>query len=79
MVRAQLIEPGEGSKYLWDKIKILEVIRNTSSYKFPSVLSVARESIEPELPAGECMLILEYYNPNRKDLWKIVQVLVPQI
>ena len=79
MVRAQLIEPGEGSKYLWDKIKILEVIRNTSSYKFPSVLSVARESIDPPLPDEECILILEYYNPNRKDLWEIVQVLVPQI
>jgi hypothetical protein len=72
VLRVKLISSGEGSKYLWDKVEVLEVLKNNSGSSFGKNLSVAHYSWKPGIPMGTCSIYLERYNPKRKDLWKLL-------
>ena len=72
VLRVKLLSSGEGSKYLWDKVEVLQVFRNKSGYAFRKNLSVAHYSWKPGIPEGTCTIYLERYNPKRNDLWKLL-------
>lgn len=72
VLRVKLLSSGEGSKYLWDKVEVLQVIKNKSGRAFKRTLSVAHYSWKPGIPEGICTIYLERYNPQRNDLWKLL-------
>lgn len=72
VLRVRLISPGEGSKYLWDRVEVLKVLKNKSGYAFGKQLAVAHYSWKRGIPEGTCTIYLERYNPGRKDQWKLL-------
>lgn len=72
VLRVRLISPGEGSKYLWDKVMVIDVIKNDSSYKFGNILNVAHYSWESGIPHGECTIYLVPYNKKDNYLWSLL-------
>jgi hypothetical protein len=72
VLRVKLLSSGEGSKYLWDKVEVLQVVKNKSRYVFGKNLSVAHYSGKPGIPGGTCTIYLERYNPKRNNLWKLL-------
>ncbi len=72
VLRTRLISPGNGSKYLWDTVRVLGVIKNHSSYKFSNTLKVAHHSWESGVPQGECTIYLVPYNKKDCHLWSLL-------
>jgi hypothetical protein len=72
VLRVRLISQGEGSKYLWDRVEVVKVLKNKSHYAFGKHLAVAHYSWKPGIPHGTCTIYLERYNTRRKDLWKLL-------
>jgi len=72
VLRVKCAEIGYGSKYHWQKVEILKVIKNESNYNFKDTLSVAHYGWEEDIPLGVSTIYLEKYNPSREDLWKLV-------
>jgi hypothetical protein len=72
VMRVKRLSPGEGSKYWWYRVQVLEVLKNQSTEKFTGALSVAAYSGKDGVPEGESTLYLERYNKNAKGLWKLV-------
>jgi hypothetical protein len=72
VLRVRLLAAGEGSKYLWDRVEVLRVLKNKSRHSFGQHLSVAHYSWQPGVPVGTCTIYLERYDPRRNDVWKLV-------
>lgn len=72
VLRARLITEGEGSKYLWAQVELVAVTKNDSKHIFARRFRVAHYSTEPGIPHGVATLYLERYNPERDDLWKLL-------
>jgi hypothetical protein len=72
VLRVRLISQGEGSKYLWDRVEVVKVLKNKARYAFGKHLAVAHYSWKPGIPDGTCTIYLERYNTRRKDLWKLL-------
>ncbi|UCC94763.1 MAG: hypothetical protein JSW40_08120, partial [Candidatus Omnitrophota bacterium] len=72
VLRVRCRDGGVGSKYIWQKVKILEVLKNEGNYNFKSTLAVAHYSWKDGIPIGISTIYLEKYNPSRVDLWKLV-------
>jgi len=72
VLRVKLLSSGEGSKYRWDKVEVLQVFKNKSGYAFRRNLSVAHYSWKPGIPEGTCTIYLERYNPKRNNWWKLI-------
>ena len=72
VLRVKLLSSNGGSKYLWDEVEVLEVVKNKSGNTFRKNLSVAHYSWKPGIPEGTCTIYLERYNPKRNDLWKLL-------
>src|SRR5258705_6746415 len=72
VLRVKLLSSGEGSKYLWDKVEVLQVVKNKSGYAFGKNLSVAHYSWKPGIAEGTCTIYLERYSPKRNSLWKLL-------
>jgi hypothetical protein len=47
VLRVRFVSSGEGSKYLWDKVEVLKVLKNKSGYAFRKNLLVAHYSWKP--------------------------------
>jgi hypothetical protein len=71
VLRVKRLGPGEGSKYLWYPVEVLEVLKNRSGKVFTNTLSVAAYSWKAGVPEGESTVYLERYNTNR-GIWKLV-------
>jgi len=72
VLRVKRLTPGEGSKYLWYRVKVLQVLKNQSNETFTNTLSVAAYSWKDGVPEGESTLYLERYNKTDKGLWKLL-------
>jgi hypothetical protein len=72
VLRAVPAAPGEGSKYLWPKVRIVELYKNDSQRDLPAELAVAHYSWEPGIPEGESTLYLEPYNDTPNHPWKLL-------
>ena len=73
VLRVQLIADEGGSKYSWDKVKLLEVLKNTSGYEFPPEFEIAHYTAEPGVPKGESTVYLERYNDTDIHRWKLFE------
>ena len=71
VLRVRRLGGGEGSKYLWWDVEVLQILKNQSPDNFTGRLSVATESDKGGVPAGESTLYLERYNKIDKTLWKL--------
>jgi hypothetical protein len=71
VLRVKRLGPGEGSKYLWYPVEVLQVLKNQSGEVFTNTLSVAAYSWKAGVPEGESTVYLERYNTNR-GIWKLV-------
>jgi hypothetical protein len=59
IVLAELIDPGDGNKYLYPIIRINKVIKNDLGYSFPDTLKVAHYNWKNGVPKGkECLIYL---------------------
>lgn len=72
VLRVKLIKAEGGDKYSWDKVEVLHVIKNESSFEFPKQLEVAHYSWEPGIPAGESTVYLEPYAADSDNRWKLL-------
>ena len=71
VLRVKRLGPGEGSKYLWYPVEVLQVLKNQSGEVLTNKLSVAAYSWRAGVPEGESTVYLERYNTNR-GIWKLV-------
>ena len=72
VLRVKLVRLGECNKYCWPEVEILKVLQNKSGFSFKKRLAVAHYSWELGVPEGESTIYLERYNPDRNDLWKLL-------
>jgi hypothetical protein len=72
VLRVKFVSLNGGSKYDWDEVEVLKVLKNKSGYTFGKTLSVAHYSWNPGIPEGTCTIYLQRYNPERNDLWKLL-------
>jgi hypothetical protein len=72
VLRVKLIKYEGCDKYCWPEVEILKVMQNKSGFSFEGRLKVAHYSWEPDIPEGESTIYLERYNPERNDLWKLL-------
>ena len=72
VLRVHLLQHEGGDKWGWDKVKLVGVIKNTSSYHFPGEFQLAHYSAEPGVPDGDSTVYLEQYNPANHDVWKLL-------
>ena len=72
VLRVQRLSIGSGSKYLWVPVRVVAVIKNESTFKFPSQLNIAHYSWKSGLPDGECTVYLVRYNDADESLWKLL-------
>jgi hypothetical protein len=71
-LRVKLVRLEGCDKYCWTEVEILKVLQNKSGFSFRNRLAVAHYSWEPGIPEGESTIYLERYNPERIDLWKLL-------
>lgn len=78
VVIAELIHSGDnGDKFLWDTVRILEVLYNKTTSHFQKEIEVAYYSTEAGLPKNvQCILYLEPYpmgsEYNDEDGWMLL-------
>ena len=72
VLRVRLLKREGGDKIGWDKVKLLGVIKNESSFKFGEEFEVAYYSGEPGVPDGESTIYLEPYNKTSPGLWRLL-------
>jgi hypothetical protein len=74
VLRAKLVEGGEGSKYLLSEVVVLRVFKNESGETLGKKLTVAVYSWKAGIPAGESTLYLEKYGEeSTKNLWRVLE------
>ena len=80
VLRIRLIEAGEGSKYLWPKVEIIDVIKNETDAEFKGDIRVGHYSFGAGLPPGVSTIYLTSYNPSssEENLWRLIEVVTPE-
>ena len=64
--------PTSCSKYCWQKVEVKKVLKNKSGVWFHAPIDVAFNNFDSGIPLGISTIYLNRYNPQRKDLWKLV-------
>ena len=74
VLRVRLIHQGEGSKYLWPEVELVDIIKNASSYTFPKRFEVAILSHEGggKIPDGTSTVYLERYSEVPGSEWRLL-------
>lgn len=73
ILEVELIEDHGGSKYHWQTVRPLRIIKNESKQQFKEPFQVAHLGWEPGIPSGTSIIYLDLYNPERDDLWRLVE------
>jgi len=74
VIRAQVLSPGIGSKYLWTDVKNLSTIKAPKGVVIPAKLQIAFESSGIGLPLGFATLYLARYNPDHPEYgWRLLE------
>lgn len=69
VIKARLINTGTGDKFIWDTVKVEKVLHNSTDYKFPPTLIVARYSWDSGISCdGIFTLYLNIYPLGSKKL-----------
>ena len=72
VLRVKFIEENGDSKYLWDRVKIVSVIKNASGQDLGDEISVAHYSWKAGIPKGRSTIYLEPYNENDSNMWRLL-------
>jgi len=72
VLRVRLLKREGSDKVGWDKVKLLGVIKNESSFKFGEEFEVSHDSGEPGVPDGESTIYLEPYSKTSPGLWRLL-------
>jgi len=72
VLRVRLLKREGSDKVGWDKVKLVGVIKNESSFKFGQEFEIAHDSGEPGVPDGESTIYLEPYGKASPGLWKLL-------
>jgi len=79
IVKAKLLKPGIGNKYLHAQIQILEILVNKTGYDFPESINVAHYSWKSGIPPNkECVIYLTLWpfgssKLNEKQDWMLIE------
>lgn len=72
VLRVERLSFDGSDKYAWYKVKILKVIKNTSSEVFGPTLKIASYSWRDGIPEGESTVYLQHYNKSQKRFWMLL-------
>jgi hypothetical protein len=72
ILRVERLASGEGSKYLWYDVRVIEVLSNPTKKKVPRLMSIAALSSDPGIPPGTSTIYLENYSKVEPGHWKLV-------
>jgi hypothetical protein len=72
VLRVTLVEADGGSKYHWDQVRPIRVIKNASSFTFDAPLRVAHYGWHGGVPSGISTIYLEAYGGGNANLWKLL-------
>lgn len=71
VLRVELIKASGGSKYHWDRVKPLQVLKNDSESTFDQPLDVAHYGWNSGVPAGTSTIYLERYGADHQR-WRLL-------
>ncbi len=72
VLRVRLVEDQGGSKYHWQVVEKLAIIKNEGSHKMGNRVLVAHYGWEPGIPAGVSTIYLNPYSELARDRWRLV-------
>ncbi len=61
------LEDGIGDKFIWDKVRLLDVLKNEMDYEISSEFEIAHYSYMDGIPDHECIAYLTYYPLGSKE------------
>jgi hypothetical protein len=61
ILAVSLLSPGDGEKFLWDKVKVTKVLVNKTDFSFKENLEVAHYAWKKGIPEGEWLVYLTPY------------------
>jgi hypothetical protein len=73
VLRVRLLKRQGSDKFGWDMVRLVGVIKNTSSFTFPDEFLIAHYSGEPGIPDGQSTVYLQPYNPTSDNLWMLLE------
>ena len=72
VLRVRLVDNQGGSKYHWQVVENLEIIKNESSHEIGNRVLVAHYGWEPGIPAGVSTIYLNPYSELTRDRWRLI-------
>ena len=73
VMRAEVLDDGEGSKYVWPEIRVIKVFKRSKAVQFDKKMKIAHYGWT-DLPLGICTLYLVRYNPGHPEYgWKLLE------
>lgn len=79
ILKAKSLKLGDGNKYLYPKIEVLEVLVNKTRYNFRDTMHVANYNWKPGIPQNkECTIYLTSWpygsnEMNEKNEWMLIE------
>jgi len=72
VLRAELLQLGEGSKYHWPTVRVLDVLKNDTADEFGNQLQLAHYGWGAGVPSGRSTIYLVRYNDGHPEYgWKL--------
>lgn len=72
VLRVRLVENQGGSKYHWQVVENLEILKNEGFHEMGNRVLVAHYGWEPGIPAGVSTIYLNPYSEQTHDMWRLV-------
>ena len=72
VLRVELIEARGGSKYHWDQVRPVEVLKNDSQDSFEAPFAVAHYGWNSGVPRGTSTIYLEPYGEPGQGHWRLL-------
>lgn len=61
IVKARVLQEEGGSKYVWTRVQIMDVLCNKTNYRFPATLRIAHYSWKGSIPQNKIVIL--YLSP----------------
>ena len=72
IAKVEYIQLQGGSKYTWENVRILQVLKNASTRKLEGEISIAHPFQEPGIPKGVSIIYLVPYSDRPDSGWKLL-------
>lgn len=75
VLRVNVLGGGEGSKYQWQPVRVMQIIKKPEAVFIPEQMKIAALSTAAGLPSGQtCTVYLERYDPSHPESgWKLIE------